>query len=203
MRAIEIDTRAIDQLRASIPVNVIHDDVLNVQWGTFGSGLTVIGNLPYHITSQILFSLFETNVVETAVLMMQKEVAQRVVSGTKSKNYGILSVVSQLYSKPEILFTIPSNAFYPVPKVESAIVKFDMTPMEGFDVADISLGRRIRKVVKAAFGQRRKVLRNSLRDVVDVPEAIQGCRAEEIDPMGFVELAGLLGEVDGEGGIWR
>eukprot|EP00292_Cryptomonas_paramecium_P013810 CAMPEP_0113671892 /NCGR_PEP_ID=MMETSP0038_2-20120614/5949_1 /TAXON_ID=2898 /ORGANISM="Cryptomonas paramecium" /LENGTH=230 /DNA_ID=CAMNT_0000588079 /DNA_START=199 /DNA_END=888 /DNA_ORIENTATION=- /assembly_acc=CAM_ASM_000170 len=132
MAAVEIDQRSVDYLHQQLPsLKVLHRSVLDVDWAQLsdergGGQLSVIGNLPYYITSQILFSLLDaTPRVRRAVVTMQLEVAQRVCAEAGSKTYGILSVAAQLYAKPRVLFQIPAAAFQPRPDVTSALVCLD------------------------------------------------------------------------------
>lgn len=206
--AIEIDQRAVAHLKESFPnLHVEHGDVLDTDWEflsqKLGAPLAVIGNLPYNIMSQILLSLLEAPVgaVKIAVVMMQLEVARRIISPPRCKSYGILSVLSQLYAKPTILFTVPPKSFYPVPEVTSAVVHFEFKPCETFDATNITLTRGLRLVLKSAFGQRRKVLRNSLKSLCDtqnvsLPSHWDDKRAEELSPLEFVSLTRHLFEAD-------
>lgn len=201
---IEIDRRAIAHLQDHFPnVSVLHEDVLQTDWAqlasSFGSPLSVIGNMPYNIVSQILLSLFEapSGAVELAFVMMQREVAQRLVAPTRCKSYGILSVVAQLYAKPTIMFSVPPTAFYPIPDVTSCMVRLDFEPCQNFNPANLTLARGLRQVLKAAFGQRRKVLRNSLKSLcqqlnIQLPDFYSTKRPEELTPIEFVHLTEFL-----------
>lgn len=217
MHVIEIDQRAIVELRTMHPsLSIEHGDVLDANWVSLSSRLqaplAVIGNLPYNIVSQILLSLLETppGYVRFAVVMMQREVALRITAGTRCKAYGILSVISQLYSRPSVRFNVSPRAFYPVPDVTSCIVSFEFKPCEGFDGSNALLRRALKRVLKAAFGQRRKVLRNALKALcdelkVELPEELEERRAEELTPLEFVELTKIMfkdefASGDGEGG---
>lgn len=204
MLTIEIDRRAVQYLHENFPgLAVQHGDVLDTDWPQvseeLGKPLAVIGNLPYNIVSQILFSLLEapSGTIGIAVVMMQKEVAERIVAKTRTKAYGILSVVAQLYAKPRVLFPVPSTVFYPRPSVTSAMVQFEFRPDECLDVRNTTLTRSLRTVVRSAFNQRRKVLRNSLRTLcdengVDLPEKWATKRAEELQPPEFVEMTRFM-----------
>ena len=168
MLAIELDGRAVGLLAESLPsLTVLESDVLQVDYASLaairGGPLVVIGNLPYYITSQILFSFVDcAPTVRRAVVTMQWEVAQRLVATPKSKDYGILSVVFQLYARPRVNFKIPPTVFYPQPKVDSALVTIDFLPSrEPFPVA----AKDLRRVVTTAFQQRRKMLRQSLKSL--------------------------------------
>lgn len=200
MTAIEIDSRAVEVLSEDYPeLNLIHSDVLDIDWNDLrsssGKPLAVIGNLPYNIVSQILFSMLESQrgVLGCAFVMMQKEVAERVCAKTRTKSYGILSVVGQLYAKPKLLFDVPPNAFYPKPAVNSTMVVLDFSPDPCLDIYNENLTAALRSVIRAAFQQRRKTLRNSLKTIVseissEVPEYCASKRPEELTPQQFVEL---------------
>ncbi|KAL7559139.1 hypothetical protein ACA910_010219 [Epithemia clementina (nom. ined.)] len=194
IQCIEIDDRSVDILREKHPnLDVLHDDVLQVDYpllacGGGGGGaevqredqlvlagtsrakpLVVIGNLPYYITSQILFALADAShvgAIQCATVTMQWEVGQRLVAKVGSKEYGILSVVFQLYtSAVHCHFKIPPTVFYPKPKVDSALIGLHFAPPD--QVLQPRLAGvnpiKLRRVVTTAFQQRRKTLRNSLR----------------------------------------
>ncbi|CAM9162922.1 unnamed protein product, partial [Ectocarpus sp. 13 AM-2016] len=137
MLAVDIDQRAIELLGSNMPsLNAVMSDVLQLDYTKLaelrGGPLSVIGNLPYHITSQILFTLCDHyQSVRRAVVTMQLEVAQRIVAKSSTKQYGILSVVFQLYARPQVLFQIPPTVFYPQPSVTSALISLDFTGEEG------------------------------------------------------------------------
>lgn len=166
--AIEIDSRVIDTLRNQLPnVKFFNRDFLkwNFDELSFNKKSRVIGNIPYNITSPIIFKLIENrNLFSDALLMVQYEVARRIVSEPKSKEYGILAVILRYFSSVELRFKISPNVFTPKPKVDSAIVtiKFDKKCDEIFD------DRFFINVVKAAFGNRRKTLKNSLNNSIFV-----------------------------------
>lgn len=198
--AIEIDGRAVEHLRERFPkIDVRQMDILDVDYAELSLDgtvrLWVIGNLPYNITSQILFGLLEVSVIERAVLTMQKEVAERLVAKPRTKAYGILSVLTQLFARPEICFHISPNVFRPKPDVWSSTVRLDFPgPTDPRRSVDPSY---LRMVVRTAFNQRRKTLRNSLRQVaeeqgLDVPESWASKRAEELSPLEFVALTKAL-----------
>lgn len=199
--AIEVDERAVALLREDIPgLDVRHLDVLEVDWTALASSMEaermfVIGNLPYYITSQIIFGLLEADsVIAEAVIMMQYEVAERLVAKPRTKSYGILSVAVQLEATPEILFPVSRNVFYPKPDVRSAMVKLRFPGTHETDIHDPPF---LRQVVRTAFNQRRKTLRNSLSrlsndPMPDLPESWAGRRAEELSPHDFVRLADYL-----------
>lgn len=225
MVAIELDNRAVKLLDETLPsLSVIESDVLQVDYRSLaklrGGPLLVVGNLPYYITSQILFSFVDawtdqSPAVERAVVTMQWEVALRLVAKPRCKDYGILSVVFQLYGSPKVLFKIPPTVFYPKPKVDSALVSIDFpTTREPFDVSAADL----RRVLSVSFQQRRKMLRQSLKtllvsseegvDTITLPDEIGTKRPEELYPHEFLELTKLiygpkLERREDETKIWR
>jgi len=164
--AVELDQRAIKLLKNKFKeLKVFHQNVLDANWKKLSIGKEkthVVGNLPYYITSQILFGLLENRLLlADALLMMQKEVAERLVADIRTKDYGILSVQTQLMCTPEILFPVSRHCFNPQPNVDSAIVKlsFDKKPLQCSD-------KNLKTVVRTAFNQRRKKLSNALKPLI-------------------------------------
>lgn len=193
--AIEIDPVMVNHLKESLPdLHVIKQDILKTDWGQLSDEsepIHVIGNLPYFITSQILFSLLESRkLLKTATLMMQKEVAERIVAEPRTKAYGILSVQTQLMSTPEILFDVPPQVFSPPPNVVSSVIQLH------FDQPDLSCSdAHLKKVVRTAFNQRRKKLSNSLKPLeTDLPddEFNFDLRAEALEPAMYEKLTARL-----------
>lgn len=167
--------------------------------GACGRGVWLVGNLPYNISSQILFRLVYGHVglVRGAVFMLQREVADRIGSAAGSRSGGILTVLLQAFYRVEVVFGVGSGSFVPPPRVASAVVRLER--LEGVDLGcDVDL---FTVVVKAAFGTRRKTLRNSLR--VNIPVAGVGVdwgsapfgdrRAESLSVAEFVELTNWVG----------
>ncbi len=173
---------------------IIHRDVLQVDFTALAAGTPVklCGNLPYNISSPILFhALDHAASIRDMVFMLQKEVVDRMGAAPGSKVYGRLSVMLQAYCQVQPLFVVPPGAFRPPPKVHSAVVR--LVPR---DPATVGIDDRARfaDVVRAAFGQRRKTLRNALNGVCDAAQfAAAGvspdARAEQIDVPSFVRLA--------------
>ncbi len=207
MLCVEIDPRAVALLNAAMPeLTVVLSDVLQVDWTALaelrGGPLSVIGNLPYHITSQILFGLLDSHrAVRQAVVTMQLEVAQRLIAAPRCKDYGILSVLFQLYTRPRINFKLPPTVFYPQPKVTSALVTLDFLqeapeggggPLLGVEPADL------KQLLSLSFQQRRKMLRQSLKGLLaqrglpPLSDEWATRRPEELEPHEFVELTRLL-----------
>lgn len=199
--AIEIDERAVALLNDDHEeLDVRHEDILEVDWRRLadekGAPIWVVGNLPYNITSQVIFGMIDAGeAVREAVVMMQYEVARRLVAVPRTKEYGILSVQVQLHAKPDLLFKVSPNVFFPRPDVHSAVVRLDFEKRS--DLIGSVDHQFLRRVIRSAFNQRRKTLRNSLgewtRDqAIPLPEIYQKRRAEELEPAEFVELARYL-----------
>lgn len=158
--AVEIDKRVIDDLRNKYPtIEFINHDFLKIHLHDLVTNqrLRIIGNIPYNITSPILFKLIEElDTVNDALFMVQYEVAKRIISGPRTKDYGILSVILNYFFEVELCFKVPRTVFQPKPKVDSAIIKLKTKDI------DKSFNKKLFiNVVKAAFGNRRKNLKNS------------------------------------------
>ena len=201
LTAIELDTDLIPGLQsraASVgELQIIHADVLKVDFTALAQSLGVerlriAGNLPYYISSPILFHCVDHfGAIQDLHFMLQKEVVERMAAEPGSKVYGRLSVMLQLACRVEPLFDVPPEAFRPPPKVESSVVRLlPLLPEQRHD-ADPS---HVYSVVKAAFAQRRKTLSNALKQMLD-SDAIRRAdvdptaRAETLSPADFVRLA--------------
>ncbi|MDR9417191.1 MAG: 16S rRNA (adenine(1518)-N(6)/adenine(1519)-N(6))-dimethyltransferase RsmA [Gracilimonas sp.] len=199
IHAVELDERAVKLLENDFPEITIHQkDVLKVNWKELvdvDKENIVVGNLPYYITSPILFALLEyRNLFSEAILMMQKEVAERLVAESSSKEYGIMSVQTQLFCTPEILFNVHPHSFNPPPKVMSSVVKLRFNK-PALPVSD----KVIKSVVRTAFNQRRKKLSNSLKPLLgdELPEGFDfDDRAEHWPPDIYAKLAEHLEQSD-------
>jgi 16S rRNA (adenine1518-N6/adenine1519-N6)-dimethyltransferase len=191
---IDTDLESIDYLNKTYPGHAdefIHGDCLKMNLSKlFPEHFCIIGNFPYNISSQILFKVLENRERVTELVgMIQKEVAERLAAGPGSKTYGILSVLLQAYYSIEYLFTVNENVFIPPPKVKSAVIRLTRNETIKLD-CDESL---FFKVVKTAFNQRRKTLRNSLKSFyIDYErydlQHLAGKRAEELGVEEFVML---------------
>jgi 16S rRNA (adenine1518-N6/adenine1519-N6)-dimethyltransferase len=125
--------------------------------------VVIIGNIPYHITSPIVFKILENaDIITTAVFMLQKEVAERIGAIPGSKSYGILSIFCQAKAGVEYLFTVPAHLFYPRPKVASGVIRMNFNSPPKFKVSNPDL---FQNIVRKTFAQRRKMLRNTLSDL--------------------------------------
>jgi 16S rRNA (adenine1518-N6/adenine1519-N6)-dimethyltransferase len=198
LHVVEIDRDLIARLRERLPPErlTIHEgDALDFDFGSIGTDLHVVGNLPYNISTPLLFHLagFAASVRDMH-FMLQKEVVDRMVADPGTADYGRLSVMLQYRFAMERLFIVPPGAFNPAPKVDSAIVRLMPKPAAALDARDEAL---LAKLVLAAFGQRRKMLRNNLRELVDEAglEAVgikPTARAEELAVADYVRLANAL-----------
>ena len=188
--------------RAHGTLRLVEGDVLGVDFSALAAELApadgrirLVGNLPYNLSSPILFhALDHAGAIRDMHFMLQKEVVERMAAGPGSKVYGRLSVMLQAYCAVTPLFTVPPGAFRPAPKVDSAVVRLVPKPADRIEVADRTM---FAHVVRAAFGQRRKTLRNALQGMADAP-AIEAAglradaRAEQVEVAGFIRLANLL-----------
>lgn len=196
--AVELDQRAIEVLEHKFDdLNIHHENVLDINWEELSVGKEkthVVGNLPYYITSQILFALLENRqFLSTAMLMMQKEVAERIVSDIRTKDYGILSVQAQLMCTPEILFPVSRHCFKPQPNVESAMIRLT------FNKGSLSCSdKNLKTVVRTAFNQRRKKLSNALKPIIPKDQLPEGFdfdkRAEAWPPSEYEKLTAKFAE---------
>lgn len=204
--AYEIDERVVDELRrkfGSQGVTILHEDFLNVSLSkiraTYGEKLRVVGNIPYHLSSPIIFKSFaEQESLRDLTIMVQREVAQRIVAGPDSKEYGILAVMTRLHAEARILFHVSPNCFYPKPKVTSSVLTLTFKDrLAGIDYAAFA------SLVKTAFGKRRKTMRNSLQYLpydepavrgflVDIDKNILDKRPEQLHLDQFIRLTERL-----------
>lgn len=189
--AVEVDAEAVGYLQTQLspPPRVLHRDVL--QWdprAELDQPAHFIGNLPYNISSPFFFLLLDhIAMVKSGVFMIQKEVAERICAGPGSKTYGVLSVLLGMYFEREYLFSVPPSAFRPPPKVMSGVLRLLPKP----DPPAISF-QDLKRVVKAAFGQRRKTLRNALKGLTfqeEIPDTWLSQRAEQLDLDAFAWMA--------------
>ncbi len=183
--AFEIDDRLLpvldDTLSPYDNITIFHQDILQVDFKQFeeehlsdASRIVVIANLPYYITTPIIMALLESDLlVQTMVLMMQKEVASRLEAKPSTKAYGSLSIALQYYTEVDVAFTVPRTVFMPQPNVESAIIRLDIRPEPIVKVKDQAL---FMKLVRASFQQRRKTIWNNLRKSLEFKEQEEGLR---------------------------
>ena len=194
---IEIDKESIAYLKNHFPMlgeRLVEGDFLKAKLTDYGQkNVCIIGNFPYNISSQIFFQVlkYKEQVVEV-VGMVQKEMAERMAAKEGSKTYGILSVLMQAWYDIDYLFTVNENVFNPPPKVKSAVIK-----MRRNAVTDLGCDEKLFvSIVKQAFNQRRKTMRNSLRPML-CPEIIENeifnKRPEQLSVQEFIGLTNLIG----------
>ena len=195
---IETDLRMIDLLKERFSDHVpqiIHADFLKLNLAEHIPGkFYLVGNFPYNISSQILFKMLENRaVVPQMVGMFQKEVAERISANHGNKTYGILSVLLQVFYQVELLFTVSPQCFSPPPKVQSAVVR--LLARENVSI-DAATEKALKHVVKLAFNQRRKMLRNSLKSIwpgqLDSEDPVLNKRPEHLSVADFLELTNRL-----------
>ena len=181
LKMIEIDNESVAYLLSHFPEadgRVIYGDFLKMDLDSLFPGqFNVIGNFPYNISSQIFFRILDCRGrIPQVVCMIQKEVAERIAEKPGSKTYGILSVLLQAWYDIEYLFTVCSGAFAPPPKVQSAVIRLTRNARQdlGCDPSDFKF------IVKTAFGQRRKTLRNSLKPLIASKASREGWDAERL-----------------------
>lgn len=186
--AVELDTRLLPVLATTLNgydnVRVVHGDILkvNIMEEVGAPSFKVCANLPYYITTPIIFALLEKRLpMERLVAMVQKEVAERMAAQPGGKEYGALSVAIQYYTEPKIAFIVPPTSFIPAPAVDSAVIVCKRREKPPVEVCDEGLFFR---VVKAAFSLRRKMLSNSLKNM--------GIKFEQVAK--WLELAGVDGK---------
>jgi 16S rRNA (adenine1518-N6/adenine1519-N6)-dimethyltransferase len=201
--AVEIDNNIAANLLKEFPdknVEIKHEDILNVSLFSiakeYNGRLRVVGNIPYHLTSSIIFKVMDEHIaVSDLTIMVQREVARRITAKPNTKDYGILSVLTQFHGNPHILFDVSPNCFFPKPKVISTVV--NITIVEGkYPPVDESV---LRTVVKTTFGKRRKTIRNSLKflpydkkvvdKILNEAGSVLDQRPEDLTVDNFVDLS--------------
>ncbi|MFN4299435.1 MAG: 16S rRNA (adenine(1518)-N(6)/adenine(1519)-N(6))-dimethyltransferase RsmA [Thermaurantimonas sp.] len=194
LKAIEIDTESVAFLKRKFTnLEVIEGDFLKIDiLALFDDDeFAVVGNFPYNISSQIVFKILENrNLIPYMAGMFQKEVAERIGAKPGSKDYGILSVLTQLFYDVEYHFTVEPGNFNPPPKVRSGVISLKRLESQLCSDAEYE---QVKYLVKTAFNQRRKTLRNALKSL-NIPaellkDSIFDRRAEQLSPSEFVELS--------------
>lgn len=210
--AYEIDDEAVgilrDKLREYKNLIILNDDIMKADLKGVvdkyfdGDKCKVVANLPYYITSPIIMKLLESHLMKDITILIQKEVAERICAEPGSKEYGVLTVAVNYYSKPEMLLELPPEVFSPKPKVSSTLIKLRVLDEPPVFVKNEKL---FFKVVKASFGQRRKVITNSLKSLnIDqsiILNALLKCgidlkqRGETLSIEKFAELANAIDDM--------
>ena len=198
LTVVELDHESVEYLQENFPElkeRIVEKDFLKLDLSTLYPGdFCVIGNYPYNISSQIFFKILDyKDRVPCCSGMIQKEVAERMAASPGSKTYGILSVLLQAWYDIEYLFTVPEHVFNPPPKVKSAVIRMTRNRVRQLGCDE----RLFKQIVKTAFNQRRKTLRNSLRSLVGkeceiLSETIFDERPERLSVEQFIGLTNLL-----------
>lgn len=205
--SVEVDERLLEVLAYTVGaydnVKIVHDDIMKMDLHRliqeeFGQNkISIAANLPYYITTPILGRLLEGGLpVHTIVVMVQKEVADRICSVPARKEYGALSVMCQYYTRPSVIARVPAGSFMPPPKVDSAVVKFEMCEQPNVRTQDKAMFFR---VVKASFAQRRKTLLNCLSGAFPMEKAEIAALLESVgispsvrgETLGLTEFAAI------------
>ncbi len=198
LHVVEIDRDIVSWMQNEYKKSTItiHNiDALKFEFSTLGKNIRVVGNLPYNISTPILFHLLENLAsIEDMHFMLQKEVVERMVAMPSTPAYGRLSVMLQYHLAMEYLITVPPEAFEPAPKVESAFVRCVPHAALPYPAKNV---QHFAKIVMAAFGQRRKTLRNTLKGLLDDAEFIAlninpQLRAENLSLAQFVSISNYL-----------
>lgn len=192
----EIDGESVTYLKEAYPTlspNIIEGDFLKYDLEKqFPESFAIIGNYPYNISSQIVFRILEyRHLIPEATGMFQKEVAQRIAEKPGSKVYGILSALTQAFYKVEYLFTVNEGVFNPPPKVKSGVIR-----LQRLETPPDCNHKLLFHVVKTSFNQRRKMLSNSLKGLVNGETEVLGKykdqRPEQLSPTEFVEICNMI-----------
>ena len=195
--AYDLDEESIDYLKVHYPLHMDrfrYQDFLRLDLSQFEKDVTIIGNFPYNISSQLFFQAYDQRkLVKEVVCMIQKEVADRICSPHGNKVYGILSVLLQAFYDVEYLFTVPPHVFDPPPKVNSAVIRLKRNETGELDCDE----KLFKRVVKEGFGKRRKTLRNALKGL-NLPASLTedktfDLRAEQLSVNDFVALTKRIG----------
>lgn len=211
--AIELDTRLLpilnDTLRGFTNFKIINDDVLKIDLAQLiesefgGSDVIICANLPYYITSPVIMNILESKLkVKSVTVMVQKEAAQRICAAPGTRPAGSISYTVSYYSEPEILLEVPASSFMPSPKVDSCVIKLNIRESAPVKVKDEEF---FFKLIRCAFGQRRKTLLNALSSGIKLPKeelaaALERCvipalqRGEKLTLEDFALLSETLGK---------
>ncbi len=189
-KAVELDTEKVVYLKQTYPTidgKIIHQNFLEID-APYTEAFTVVGNFPYNISSQILFKILEWKMqVPIVIGMFQKEVAQRIAAKPNNKTYGILSILIQAFYHVDYLFDVSPGCFNPPPKVMSGVIKLTLRDTS----FEMKSEKKFFILVKTAFNQRRKTLRNATRSLFDeitLQDTIFNKRAEQLSILDFAAL---------------
>ena len=185
IHAIEIDPLLVEYLKNKKikNIDIVNDDILKINLKDYTHSTKIIGNLPYYITSPIIFKMIERN-IKNMIFMVQKEVAERIVTKHDNKNFSRISVMVQTFYNCEIKYIISKNVFIPKPKVNSAIIKFKKNDVSNIKYNEYS------NLIKAAFRQKRKKIKNNLNNIINKKglELFGDRRAENISANEYIDI---------------
>ena len=188
LTAVEIDPLLCSYLEEKFEskIELINDDILNINLYNYSNYNKIVGNLPYYITTPIIFKILEHPFFDEAIFMVQKEVAERMTANPGNKIYGRLSVMIQVLANVHKEFNISKNIFYPKPKVDSSLVRISIK--KTIDVKNFNI---FSEIVKKSFGQRRKILKNSLKDIIPITayKNYINKRPEELSVSDYVKIS--------------
>jgi 16S rRNA (adenine1518-N6/adenine1519-N6)-dimethyltransferase len=196
LKVVEIDPESVNYLRENTAggCEIIKGDFLEFDLHRAGENISLIGNFPYNISSQIFFKIIDNrDLVREVVCMVQKEVAERICSGPGSRVYGILSVLLGAWYDIDYLFTVSEKVFSPPPKVKSAVIRLSRNSIDRLDCDE----RLFIDVVRCCFSQRRKMIRNPLKMIVATDSADMPyltLRAEQLSVDQYIELTRIIAE---------
>ena len=193
---VELDDRWAEHLLQTFPIlrgKLLHQDFLQTDLGFLQDPSHIVGNFPYNISSQIVFKMIDhRQVVEAMTGMFQKEVALRIAAKPGSKDYGVMSVLAQAFYDCEYLFDVPPESFNPPPKVMSGVIRLTRRAVRTLNCDEA----QFKKVVKTAFNQRRKTMRNSLKELVNDKAILENetfnLRPEQLSVAAFEQLTLLI-----------
>lgn len=200
LTVVEIDRDLVAALKIKYldneKIHIINQDALAFQLSSITNhAIRIVGNLPYNISTPLLLHFFQQiQLVQDMTFLLQKEVVDRICAEPGNKQYGRLSIISQYYCHCEPLFTVPPEAFYPAPKVQSALVR--LTPQDNREAIDIS---KLELVTRTAFNQRRKTLSNTLKKCIPIGSIKEAgidpsLRPEQLSLTDFITLSKLLSD---------
>ena len=186
--AVEIDPLLCEPLKETLSseTQIINQDILKLDFNNYSNYNKIVGNLPYYITTPIIFKVLQHPFWDTSVFMVQKEVAERIVAVPGNKVYGRLSVMVQVMADVNKRFNISKNIFHPKPKVDSSLI--ELTIKKNNDLNNLNI---LSDIVRTSFGQRRKMLKNSLNNLIPIHayDKYKNKRPEELSVDNYIEIS--------------
>lgn len=203
---IEIDKELVSRLREEYNVSILEQDFLTTDLlkikseFPFGLKLKIVGNIPYNISSEIVFKILDNySLVSEAILMFQKEYAERILSKPNSRSYGVISIQAQAFAEVKKLFNVKSTSFIPKPRVDSCVVRFNMKHDVNLVIKNIPL---FKSLVRKVFSQRRKILKSALKEFLrnynlSLEDVMidYSLRSEQLSVWEYINLANEISEL--------